>query len=144
LNSASVAEFVERLPGMQLLYADALDAGFEVVQRIGVRWDYYLWILGKPGSPIAQRFDELNPAGTNLVEIPCQRCGTIHRLQLDPAGPQPLEAGYQPFPASGTLTCRQCGLLIVLDEVRRQLEARRARAIDLHGPQNPPRGRRDD
>jgi hypothetical protein len=138
VNSASVAEFVERLPGMQLLYSSAQSAGFTVVQRIGVRWDYYLWILSKSGSPIAQRFDELNPAGTNLLQIACQRCGTMHLLQLELPG-EPLEAGYQPFPASGTLTCRQCGLLIVLDDVRRQLEARRARAMDPRRPQYAPR-----
>jgi hypothetical protein len=127
VNSKSLLDFIPRLPGMEPLYKEAVLAGFEVVQKCAARWDYYPWILGKRGNPVVERFVRIRAPAVDaaLVEIPCQRCGTILRLQADPGSPLPLQPGYQRFPANAQMTCSKCGTLLVFDSLRPEMRTQR-------------------
>jgi hypothetical protein len=68
-----------------------------------------------PGAP-AQ-------AGKVLVDVKCQKCGTLRKIQANFGVEQPLEPGAEKFPANCVITCKGCGSVIDLTGLKLQLEA---------------------
>lgn len=62
------------------------------------------------------------PGNVAVLEVRCQRCRTVSKVQANLGQQQPLEEGHLPFPKDNRLNCPSCGALIDLSQARRQLE----------------------
>jgi ribosomal protein S27E len=62
------------------------------------------------------------PAGSVIIDVRCDKCGTNSKVQANINGSQPLQPGALPFPASLKLRCPNCKHEIDLGSVKQQIE----------------------
>ncbi len=74
----------------------------------------------------------LQPAGdanVAILEVQCQQCKNISKIQANLGSAQPLQEGCLPFPVSDRLKCPSCGAEIILTDARRQIEAQARKPV---------------
>jgi hypothetical protein len=68
-------------------------------------------------------------ADTAHIDVNCERCHTVSRLQANLGKPQPIQQGAVPFPANNKFSCPSCGNEIDLSGPRRQIEAMAKKSV---------------
>lgn len=73
-----------------------------------------------PAPPVPQQSQDIKRA---LLNIECNKCKTPLKVQGNFTKDIPLEQGYIMFPANNILNCPNCGNVINLIDMRKQIEA---------------------
>lgn len=68
-----------------------------------------------------------------IAEITCAKCQAINKVQLNLAKGIPVEEGCIRYPTGGELACSNCGQVMNLVELRRQVEMQAKREVVLDG-----------
>jgi hypothetical protein len=68
-------------------------------------------------------------ADTALLDVTCNKCKTVMKIQANFGEKTPLEPGRIPFPADNKLSCPTCGTEQDLTPVRHQIEAQTKKKI---------------
>lgn len=70
------------------------------------------------------------PSGnTAMVEVRCQKCGNVSRVQANLGQSLPLQPGRLPFPPDNKFRCPGCGVEADLGDLRRQIEAQSRKPV---------------
>ncbi len=67
--------------------------------------------------------------GSIDVQLVCERCKTVHRLQANLQADQPLKDGSVPFPNDNKVICSHCQAEMDMLETRRKIESQFGRPI---------------
>jgi ClpP class serine protease len=83
-----------------------------------------------PMQGVPNQFPEVLGAKPTRADIDVKcKCGTNSKVQLNLNQKQPLQPGRYAFPADDRFTCPKCGMLHVLTDVKRQVEAQTKQRI---------------
>jgi len=73
------------------------------------------------------------PANADMIvlDLTCNNCGVVSRLQVNLQPNRPLEPGCIPFPSDNQFTCPKCRTQHDLADARRQIEAQTGKQVVL-------------
>ena len=81
---------------------------------------------------LMQGVQPLAMGGKVIAEIQCLKCQAVNRVQLNLEKGIPIEEGCVRYPPGGQLACTNCGEVMNLAEVRRQVEMQAKREVVLN------------
>jgi hypothetical protein len=60
--------------------------------------------------------------GIIVIDVLCDKCGKISKVQANVNGQQPLQPGSLPFPADSQFPCPNCGNVVDLAPAKQNIE----------------------
>ena len=63
------------------------------------------------------------------LDLKCEKCGYIAKIQVNIGKKQPLKKGFIEFPQNNKLKCLSCQTIMELSDFRRQMEARTGKKV---------------
>jgi len=82
-----------------------------------------------PQAPAPATPQGLPEASVAILEVNCQNCGQVTKIQANLGEIQPLQEGCVPYPAGDKLKCPNCSAELDLSEARRQVEAQTKKPV---------------
>lgn len=70
-----------------------------------------------------------NSAEVVIIDVQCNKCNNINKVQAGLGKESPIQAGHVPFPTDNKLKCGGCGSEIDISDARRQIEAQAKKAV---------------
>ena len=71
----------------------------------------------------------MNKNGQMRLDLKCEKCGNIMKIQVNIGKKQSLQPGLVEFPQNNRLKCSKCQTIMELSDLKRQLEAQTGQKV---------------
>jgi hypothetical protein len=85
-------------------------------------------IVAQLGAPLPGNTIPKNAKSIN-IDLNCDKCNTINKIQARFTKTEPLKAGFRNFPANNKINCTNCGTELDLAEARKGIEGQIGKKI---------------